>query len=64
VFAAPDIGAWNALAVASPLAITVILLFATGIPTLEASAQKKWGSDPEYQAYRMRTSLLVPWFRR
>ena len=64
VFAAPDIGAWNAIAVASPLAITVILLFATGIPTLEASAQKKWGSDPEYQAYRTRTSLLVPWFRR
>ena len=63
VFTAPDLGAWNALGIAGPLAITGILLFATGIPTLEASAQKKWGSDPEYQAYRRRTSLLVPWFR-
>jgi steroid 5-alpha reductase family enzyme len=47
-----------------PLAITGILLFATGIPTLEASAEKKWGSDPDYQAYRRATSLLVPWFPR
>jgi steroid 5-alpha reductase family enzyme len=64
VFTAPDLGAWNALGIAGPLAITGILLFATGIPTLEASAQKKWGADPEYQAYRRRTRLLVPWVRR
>ena len=64
VFTAPDLGAWNALGIAGPLAITGLLLFATGIPTLEASAQKKWGADPEYQAYRRRTRLLVPWWRR
>jgi steroid 5-alpha reductase family enzyme len=64
VFTAPDLGAWNALGIAGPLAITLILLFATGIPTLEASARKKWGADPEYQAYRRRTRLLVPWPRR
>jgi steroid 5-alpha reductase family enzyme len=61
VYAAPGLGAWALLAVVGPLAITGILLFATGIPTLDASAMKKWGADPEYQAYRARTSLLVPW---
>ena len=64
VFAAPSLGAWVALGVVGPLAITGLLLFATGIPTLEASAKKKWGSDPDYQAYRRRTRTLVPWPRR
>lgn len=64
VFVAPDLGAWNALGAVGPLAITGILLFGTGIPPLDASAQKKWGADPEYQAYRRRTRQLVPWPKR
>lgn len=64
VFTAPDLGWWALLAVAGPLAITGLLLFGTGIPTLEASAHRKWGDDPEYQAYRKRTRTLVPWPKR
>lgn len=64
VFAAPGLGGWIALAVLGPLAITGLLLFVTGIPTLEASALRKWGDDPEYQAYRRRTRALLPWPRR
>lgn len=63
LFTAPGLGWWALLALAGPLAITGILLFATGIPTLDASARKKWGEDPEYQAYRARTRTLVPWPR-
>ncbi len=61
VFVAPGLGAWSLLALVGPLAITAILLFATGIPTLEASATRKWGENPEYHAYRARTRSLVPW---
>lgn len=61
VFTAPGLGAWSLLALVGPLAITGILLYATGIPTVDASARKKWGEDPEYQAYRARTRTLVPW---
>lgn len=64
LFAAPGLGAWLPLAIAGPLAITGLLLLGTGIPTLEASARKKWGDDPEYQAYRRRTRALLPWPRR
>lgn len=64
VFAAGDLGVWIWLGLAGPIAITAILLWGTGIPPLEASARKKWGDDPEYQAYRRRTRLLVPWPRR
>ncbi len=64
VFVAPSLGWWAVLGAAGPLTITALLLFVTGIPTLEASAQRKWGADPEYAAYRLRTNRLVPWPRR
>lgn len=61
VWVAPDLGPWAAAALIGPLTITGLLLYGTGIPTLEASAAKKWGRIPDYQAYRERTHLLVPW---
>jgi len=64
VFAAGDLGGWIWLAVIGPLGITYLLLFVTGIPTLEKSAERKWGRDPAYRDYRRRTSRLVPWFPR
>lgn len=63
VFVLPDLGWWAGVGVAGPATITALLLFVTGIPTLEASARRKWGSDPEYAAYRRRTRRLVPWPR-
>ena len=60
LFVSGDLAGWSWLAVLGPLTITLLLLFVTGIPTLESSAQKKWGSNPEYAAYRRRTRLLVP----
>lgn len=44
----------------SPLFITILLLFVSGVPVLEKSADKRWGHDPKYQAYRHQTSLLIP----
>lgn len=44
----------------SPVFITVLLLFVSGIPLLEKSADKKWGHLKEYQAYKAATSILVP----
>lgn len=64
LFVGPGLGTWALLALVGPLAITGILLFATGIPTLEASARRKWGEDPEYLAYRARTRMLLPLPRR
>lgn len=49
----------------SPLAITISLVFISGIPLLEKYADEKWGNDKRYQAYKRRTSVLVPlWLRR
>lgn len=60
IFVAPGLGAWSVVALIGPLSITWILLKVTGIPTLEASAQRKWGDDPDYQAYVKRTRRLMP----
>lgn len=48
------------IALVSPLFITVLLLFVSGIPLLEKSADKRWGKVKAYRQYRERTSILVP----
>jgi len=49
---------------AGPLFITLLILFVSGVPLLEKSADAKYGSRKEYLDYRERTSLLIPWFPR
>jgi steroid 5-alpha reductase family enzyme len=44
----------------SPLFIATLLLFVSGIPILEKSADKKWGKLRGYQEYKRRTSILIP----
>jgi steroid 5-alpha reductase family enzyme len=46
--------------VIGPGFITVLLLFVSGIPLLERSADDKYGNDPAYRDYKRRTSILVP----
>ena len=43
-----------------PLFIISLLLFVSGIPPLEKSANERWGKDKNYQEYKRRTSILVP----
>ena len=40
-----------------PLTITLLLVFVSGIPLLE----KKKAGSPEFEAYKKRTSVLIPW---
>ena len=46
--------------VIGPVFITLLLLFVSGIPLLEKSADEKYGSDAAYRDYKRRTSILVP----
>lgn len=48
------------VAVLGPLFITAILLFLSGIPMLEKSADEKYGDQEGYPAYKHRTSILIP----
>ncbi len=42
----------------SPMTITYLLLYVSGIPMLE----KKWEGNPAYRHYQQTTSALIPWF--
>jgi len=42
-----------------PLYIAVLLIFVSGVPLLEKSADKKWGDNKDYQDYKRRTSVLI-----
>lgn len=58
----PAISGWlRVVGLASPLYIASLLLFISGIPPLEKSADKRWGQDAAYQNYKRRTSLLLLW---
>jgi steroid 5-alpha reductase family enzyme len=48
----------------SPLFITLLLVFVTGLPPLEKYGDKKWGKNKNYKEYKRKTSILVPWFRK
>lgn len=45
-------------AVISPLTITLLLLFVSGVPLLEKELKK----NPEFQIYARETSIFFPWF--
>jgi len=42
----------------SPLTITILLLYVSGVPMLE----KKFADDPKFQEYARETSKFFPWF--
>ena len=50
------------IGLASPLLITSMLLFVTGIPALEKAADTRWGKLKAYKEYKRRTSpfLILP----
>lgn len=64
VFAAGALSGWELLiGLASPLFIICLLLFVSGVPPLEKGADKRWGDNPKYQAYKKRTPLLIPFVK-
>jgi steroid 5-alpha reductase family enzyme len=61
VIAFPVLHGWEYVTLISPVFVTILLTRISGIPMLEAYAHEKWGGQPEYEAYKARTSALIPW---
>ncbi|MFJ4254401.1 DUF1295 domain-containing protein [Microbacterium sp. NPDC090003] len=60
VTAAPVLSGWQWVALLSPLFVILLLTRVSGIPLLEARAEKKWGDRGDYIAYRDSTPVLIP----
>jgi steroid 5-alpha reductase family enzyme len=60
VIALPVLSGWRWVTLISPVFVTLLLTRVSGIPMLEARAQKRWGDEEAFQAYTRSTSVLVP----
>lgn len=60
VIAVPVLEGWQWLALLSPVFVALLLIKGSGIPLLEKKADKKWGGDPDYEAYKKNTPILIP----
>ena len=57
--ALPVLSGWQLATMISPIFVYLLLTKVSGIPLLEALAQKKWGRDPEFIAYTEKTPALM-----
>ncbi|PKN02861.1 hypothetical protein CVU76_02445 [Candidatus Dojkabacteria bacterium HGW-Dojkabacteria-1] len=60
VYVLPYINDWAIFTVISPMYITYLLLFVTGIPTLEKRDMERYGSNEKYLEYIHNTGILLP----
>lgn len=63
VISIPVLSGWQWIALASPVFVTLLLTKVSGVPLLEAKAEKKWGGQADYEAYKRSTPVLVPKLR-
>jgi len=59
LIAASILTGWKWVAVLSPIFITAILLFLSGIPLLEEKADERFGWNPYYGEFKRRTPTLL-----
>ena len=60
LIALPALQGWQLATLVSPVFVYLLLTRVSGIPLLEKKADKKWGGQPEYEAYKANTPVLVP----
>ena len=59
----PILIGWQFITLISPIFVIFLLTKVSGINLLEASANDKWGADKNYQDYKDKTSVLIPFLR-
>ena len=60
ILALPALQGWQYATLISPIFVFLLLTRFSGIPMLEKRADKKWGGQPDYEAYKSSTPVLIP----
>jgi steroid 5-alpha reductase family enzyme len=63
IIALPVLQGWQYVTLVSPVFVYLLLTRVSGVPMLEKSADEKWGGRKDYEAYKERTPVLIPWPR-
>ena len=63
VIALPTLQGWQWAALVSPVFVALLLTKVSGVPLLERKAETKWGGQPDYEAYKADTPVLIPTLR-
>lgn len=58
IIALPALNGWQYITLLSPVFVFVLLNKVSGVPALEYRADKKWGEEPAYVAYRDSTPVF------
>ena len=56
----PVLSGWRFVTLISPVFVVLLLTRVSGIPMLEARAEKRWGDHGEFQTYTRNTPVLIP----
>ena len=59
IIALPVLQGWQMVALISPLFVFVLIRYISGVNKLEQKADQKWADDAAYQAYKIKTSILM-----
>lgn len=60
VTALPVLQGWTWIALISPIFVTLLITRVSGVPMLEQKADERWGGQPDYEAYKEKTPVLIP----
>ena len=60
LLAIPVLHDWQFVTLISPVFVYVLIYHISGVKGLESKAEKRWGSDSDYQAYKASTPILIP----
>ena len=60
VIAFPVLQGWQYATLISPVFVMLLLTKISGVPMLEKRADKTWGGQPDYEAYKKNTPVLIP----
>jgi len=64
LIAVPVLHGWQWATLISPVFVFLLITRLSGVPMLEKKGDQKWGGQPDYEAYKERTPVLVPRPRR